>query len=91
MPPAAEPEWIPYRENGSVKYMRADAEEAKDFTSTGATAKHKEPSSWASLLNEVGFVSPAPQLLQERYTDDSVIAAVVTNVVLTAEKPKPEE
>lgn len=80
---APEEKWIPYRENGEVKYMRA--EEAQDSTATGATLKHVKPSGWGNMPGFV--VAQAPQLLQEKYTDDSIIAVIVTNVV-PAQKPK---
>ncbi|KFY92800.1 hypothetical protein V500_04027 [Pseudogymnoascus sp. VKM F-4518 (FW-2643)] len=78
-PSAPEEKWIPYRENGEVKYMRA--EEAQDSGSTGGTLRHSKPSAWGNMVAPVGFVAQAPQLLQEKYTDDSVIAVIVTNVV----------
>lgn len=82
---APEEKWIPYRENGEVKYMRA--EEAQDSGSTGGALRHTKPSAWGNMVANVGFVAQAPQLLQEKYTDDSVIAVIVTNVV-PAEKAK---
>lgn len=85
-PAMAEPgeKWIPYRENGEVKYMRA--EEAQNSSATGSASRHSKPSAWGNMVAPVGFVAQAPQLLQEKYTDDSVIAVIVTNVV-PAEKP----
>ncbi|OBT79963.1 hypothetical protein VF21_01547 [Pseudogymnoascus sp. 05NY08] len=80
-----EEKWIPYRENGEVKYMRA--EEAQDSGSTGGVLRHSKPSAWGNMVAPVGFVAQAPQLLQEKYTDDSIIVVIVTNVV-PAEKPK---
>lgn len=85
---APEEKWIPYRENGEVKYMRA--EEAQDSGSTGGASRHSKPSAWGNMVAPVGFVAQAPQLLQEKYTDDSIIPVIVTNVVL-AEKPNPVE
>ncbi|KFY33361.1 hypothetical protein V494_07687 [Pseudogymnoascus sp. VKM F-4513 (FW-928)] len=83
-----EEKWIPYRENGEVKYMRA--EEAQDSGSTGGVLRHNKPSAWGNMVAPVGVVAQAPQLLQEKYTDDSIIAVIVTNVV-PAEKPKEVE
>lgn len=80
---APEEKWIPYRENGEVKYMRAD--EAQDSNSTGGTLRHSKPSAMGNMPSD--FVGQAPQLLQEKYTDDSIIAVIVTNVV-PAEKPE---
>lgn len=85
--------WIPYRENDEVKYMRAGSAEAKDFGSTGGTAKDRKPSAWGNLVTSGttgAFGLQAPQLLQERYTDESVIPVIVTNVV-PPEKPKLKE
>jgi hypothetical protein len=83
-----EVKWIPYRENGEVKYMRADDEEAQDFTVTGRAAKANKPSAWANMTSGSG-ATPA-QLLPERYTDDTLIPAIVTNVVLSV-KPRSHE
>lgn len=80
---APEENWIPYRENGEVKYMRTD--EAQGSNSTGGLLRHSKPSAMGNM--PAGFVGQAPQLLQEKYTDDSIIAVIVTNVV-PAEKPK---
>jgi hypothetical protein len=85
---APEEKWIPYRENGEVKYMRA--EEAQDSSPTGGPSRHAKPSAWGNMVAPVGFVAQAPQLLRERYTDDSVMAVIVTNVV-PAQKPKAAE
>ncbi|KFY27871.1 hypothetical protein V493_03252 [Pseudogymnoascus sp. VKM F-4281 (FW-2241)] len=85
---APEEKWIPYRENGEVKYMRA--EESLNSSSTGGPSQHTKPSAWGNMVAPVGFVAQAPQLLQEKYTDDSVIAVIVTNVV-SAQKPKAVE
>lgn len=82
-------EWIPYRENGEVKYMRADSDEAKAFTSTGGAAQTRKVSGWANMPGD-GFTPNAPQLLPERYTDDSIIPVVVTNIV-PALKPEIQE
>jgi hypothetical protein len=85
-----EVEWIPYRENGEVKYMHADSNEAKDFTATGRTAKHNKSSAYANRPSGVGYMANNPQFLRERYTDDSLVPAIVTNVV-PCMKPKLEE
>ena len=85
-----EVKWIPYRENGEVKYMRADDEEALNFTSTGGPAKINKPSAWANMVTGDGTVANVPQLLPERYTDDSLIPAIITNVVPSV-KPKLDE
>jgi hypothetical protein len=86
----SEVEWIPYRENGEVKYIRADSKEAQDFTSTGGIAKHNKPSAWANMISGEGYMANNPPLLQERYTDDSLMPVIVTNVVPSL-KPKLEE
>ncbi|KFX98312.1 hypothetical protein O988_04414 [Pseudogymnoascus sp. VKM F-3808] len=89
-PAIAEPgeKWIPYRENGEVKYMREV--EAQDSSATGGPSRHSRPSAWGNMVAPVGFVAQAPQLLQEKYTDDSIIAVIVTNVV-PAQKPMAPE
>ncbi|OBT97513.1 hypothetical protein VE01_04576 [Pseudogymnoascus verrucosus] len=79
-----EEKWIPYRENGEVKYMRAS--EAQDSGSSGGALRHSKPSAWGNMVAPVGFVAQAPQLLQEKYTDESIIVAIITNVV-PAQKP----
>ena len=77
-----EVKWIPYREDGKVKYVRSDDAEALDFTATGRTADYKKPSGYANMPSQAGyFVANAPQLLPVRYTDDSLIPAIVTNVI----------
>jgi hypothetical protein len=85
-----EVEWIPYRENGQVKYIRADDEEAENFTSTGGPAQARKYSAWANMTSGVGYMANAPQLLPERYTDDTLIPAIVTNIVPSM-KPNPAE
>lgn len=87
---APEVEWIPYRENGEVKYMRADSDEARDFNAIGGPATHNKASGYANMTSGAGYRANAPQLLKERYTDDSLIPAVVTNIVPSM-KPKVEE
>lgn len=79
---------IPYRENGEVKYIRAD--EAHDFTSTGRAANPRKISGWANMPSGDGCVPNAPQLLPERYTDDSVVPVVVTNFVPALKPEIPE-
>lgn len=77
-----EVKWIPYREDGKVKYVRADDEDAQDFTATGRAANHKTPSGYANMPSHSGiFVANAPPLLPVRYTDDSLIPAIITNVI----------
>jgi len=71
-------QWIPYRENGEVKYMRAD--EAEGTGPTGGPTTHKKASGWANHPGD-GFVANAPQLLPERYTDESIMPCVVTGIV----------
>jgi hypothetical protein len=78
---------IPYRENGEVKYMRAD--EAQDFSSTGGAAAPRKLSGWASLPSGFGTAN-APNLLPERYTDESIVPVVVTDIVPTM-KPEVKE
>lgn len=79
---------IPYRENGEVKYIRA--EEAHDFTSTGRAANPRKISGWASMPSGNGCMPNAPQLLPERYTDDSVVPVVVTNFIRAIKLEIPE-
>jgi hypothetical protein len=84
-------QWIPYRENGKVKYMRSDDEELRNFSPTGRGANISKPSAYANMTTGSGFVANAPQFLPERYTDNSLIPAIVTNVILsTKPKPKPK-
>jgi hypothetical protein len=79
---------IPYREKGEVKYIRA--EEAHDFTSTGRAANPRKISGWASMPSGNGCMPNAPQLLPERYTDDSVVPVVVTNFIPAIKLEIPE-
>lgn len=85
-----EVQWIPYRENGEVKYVRADSDEAKDFTATGGATKHVKPSAYANMPSGVGYMANNPQLLPERYTDESLLPVVVTNVVPSMKQPLEE-
>jgi hypothetical protein len=78
---APKDKWIAYRENGEVKYMHPDSDEAQDFSATGGVAKGRKTSAWANMTSEVGYMAQPPQLLPQRYTDDSVVPVVVTNVV----------
>lgn len=82
---ALKEEWIPYRENGEVKYMRK--EEAEGCNPAGGQFEHTKPSAWANLPST--FLASTPQLLQERYTDDSIIPVVVSNVVTVASTTRP--
>jgi hypothetical protein len=88
--PAAEPkeQWIPYRENGEVKYMRA--EEAQGTGPTGGATTHRKTSAWANMGGE-GITANAPQLLPERYTDDSVLPYILTDIIPAMEKPSDAE
>ena len=85
-----EVKWIPYRENGQVKYMRSDDDDVQNFTATGRAASTKKPSGWANAPSHMGFKPNAPQLLPVRYTDDSLIPAIITNVIPSI-KPKADE
>ena len=77
--------WIPYRENGEVKYVLA--EDAQDFTATGGPVTHRSYSGWANA--PASYLANVPTLLPERFTDDSVVPVVVTHIV-PASKPTPE-
>lgn len=63
------------------------AEEAAGFSSSGGDFTHTKPSGWANLPGNL--MASAPQLLQERYTDDSIIPVVVTNVITVASTTRP--
>ncbi|ELR10554.1 hypothetical protein VC83_00203 [Pseudogymnoascus destructans] len=63
------------------------AEESQDSGSTGGALRHSKLSAWGNMVAPVGFVAQEPQLLQEKYTDDSMIVVIVMNVV-SAQKPK---
>jgi hypothetical protein len=63
------------------------AEEAAGYSSTGGDFTHTKPSGWANLPGNL--MASAPQLLQERYTDNSIIPVVVTNVVTVASTTRP--
>lgn len=80
-------EWIPYRENGEVKYMRKD--DIEGCNPAGGEFVHTKPSGWGNLPST--FLASAPQLLQERYTDDSIIPVIVTNVVTIASTTRPRK
>lgn len=83
-------EWIAYREDGKVKYMRSDDDDVRNLSSSGMGGSITKPSAYADMTSGVGFLANAPQLLPERYTDDSLIPAIVTNIVPST-KQKPEE
>lgn len=82
-----EVQWIPYRENGEVKYVRADSDEARDFNATGGATQHRNLSGYANMTSGVGYMANAPQLLPERYTDESLVPVVVTNVIPSMKQP----
>jgi hypothetical protein len=85
-----EVKWIPYRENGQVKYMRAEDPEIENSSATGGLMRTSKPSAYGDMTSGVGYMANAPQLLPERYTDDSLIPAIVTNIVPSM-KPGSEE
>lgn len=64
------------------------AEDATNFTSSGGDAKDSKVSAWANLPAG-GFVGNSPNLLQERYTDESIIPVMVTNVIPAEKSAEP--